>query len=1074
MADDRVAARLLGAYGREAARVCATGHATEHSYRAALQGLVEGLAGGGARALNEPAHAECGAPDFIVVRDGVPLGHIECKDVGAPLDRVEAGEQLGRYRRGLPNLILTDYLEFRRYANGAPRETARLGRIDAAGAFAPDGGGAARVAALFEAFFSADSPTVASARELAARMAGKARLLRDGVARILAREGEAGAFHEMLTGYRATLIPDLGAADFADLHAQTAAYGLFAARCLHGPGAGPFTRQSAAFTDTTPFLRDVFGQVAGPGIDRRIAWIVDDLALLLQRADMTAILEDFGRRTRREDPVVHFYEDFLAAYDPGLRETRGVYYTPEPVVSYIVRSVDRLLRSRFGLADGLADTAATVDAEGRPSPRVLILDPAAGTGTFLREAVSLIRSTIEDKGLGGGWADYVRRHLLPRLSGFELLMAPYAICHLKLALEIGGPGFALPEDGRLGVYLTNALEEAREADAAGPLFAREVAREAAGADAVKRDRPVMAVIGNPPYSGHSANRGAWIAGLLRGRDGGEPAGSYFEVDGRPLGERNPKYVNDDYVKFFRFAQWRIERTGEGVLGFVTNHNYLDAPTLRGMRQRLMESFDDIYILDLHGNAKKRERAPDGGKDENVFDIQQGVAIGLFVKRADGGGAPARVRHADLWGMREAGADGGKYGWLADNDVDSTRWRELAPRAPFYLFVPRDEALAAEYEAGWRLTDIFPVNSVGIVTARDRLAIRWTPEEMRRAAAEFASLPEEEARTRYDLGRDVDEWKVAWAQEDIHAHPDADAHVAPILYRPFDIRYAYYTGRTRGFMSRPRRAVMGHMRAGPNLALLSCRQQSQAGAEWALCGVTRSIAESCALSNKTREIGSLFPLYVYPCGPENALERGREPNLSPEFVEAARAAFEPELFSEGAGDPAAAAGPEDIFHYIYAVLHSPEYRRRYADFLKSDFPRIPLSGKRELFAALAGLGRRLAALHLMNDDAGAPPAFPRPGSDTVERPRYAEPACDEPGRVWINADQYFEGVSPEAWNFAVGSYRPARKWLQDRKGRALSFDDIAHYRRLCAALAETPRIMARIDRAIDAHGGWPIA
>ncbi len=1072
MADDRAAARLLGAYGREAARVRATGQATEHSYRGALQGLVEGLAGEGARALNEPAHAECGAPDFIVVRDGVPLGHIECKDVGAPLDRVEAGEQLGRYRRGLPNLILTDYLEFRRYANGAPRETARLGRIDVAGAFAPDGGGAARVAALFEAFFSADSPTVASARELAERMAGKARLLRDGVARILAREGEAGAFHEMLTGYRATLIPDLGAADFADLHAQTAAYGLFAARCLHDPSAGPFTRRAAVFAETTPFLRDLFLRVAGPEIDRRIAWIIDDLALLLQRADMAAILEDFGRRTRREDPVVHFYEDFLAAYDPGLRETRGVYYTPEPVVSYIVRSVDRLLRSRFGLADGLADTAATVDADGQPSPRVLILDPAAGTGTFLREAVALIRSTIKDKGLAGGWADYVRRHLLPRLSGFELLMAPYAICHLKLALEIGGPGFALPEDGRLGVYLTNALEEAREADAAGPLFAREVAREAAGADAVKRDRPVMAVIGNPPYSGHSANTGAWIAGLLRGRDGAEPAGSYFEVDGRPLGERNPKYVNDDYVKFFRFAQWRIERTGEGVLGFVTNHNYLDAPTLRGMRQRLMESFDDIYILDLHGNAKKRERAPDGGKDENVFDIQQGVAIGLFVKRADGSGAPARVRHADLWGLREAGADGGKYGWLADNDVDSTRWRELAPRAPFYLFVPRDEALAAEYEAGWRLTDIFPANSVGILTARDRLAIRWTGEETRRAAAEFASLPEEEARTRYDLGRDVDEWKVAWAQEDIRAHPDAEAHVAPILYRPFDIRYTYYTGRTRGFICRPRRGIMRHMRAGPNLALCVGRAGQVVGPDaWDVAFVSRNMVDH----NLFRRGGNcLFPLYVYPADGGDCAATGRAANLTPGFAAAAGEALDLDFVTGDAGDLTATFGPEDIFHYIYAVLYSLEYRRRYADFLKSDFPRVPLSGNRELFAALAGLGRRLAALHLMNDDAGAPPAFPRPGSNTVERPRYAEPACGEPGRVWINADQYFEGVSPEAWNFAVGGYRPAQKWLQDRKGRALSFDDIAHYRRLCAALAETPRVMARIDRAIEAHGGWPIA
>ena len=384
---------------------------------------------------------------------------------------------------------------------------------------------------------------------------------------------------------------------------------------------------------------------------------------------MASILADFGGRTGRDDPVVHFYEDFLAAYDPQLREVRGVYYTPEPVVSWIVASVDRLLRDRFGLTDGLAETVAS-GGEGRP---VLILDPAAGTGTFLREAIARIRETIEGKGLGGAWPDYVQNHLLPRLFGFELLMAPYAICHLKLALEIGGTdaGFRMPEGQRLGVYLTNTLEEPHERTT-GALFAHEIALEASSADSVKRDQPVMVVLGNPPYSGHSANKGAWIGGLIdRYKDG-------FPELRKPA---QAKWLSDDYVKFIRFAQWRIERTGEGVLGFVTNHSYLDNPTFRGMRHSLMETFDEIYLLNLHGNSKKKERAPDGGRDENVFDIQQGVAIGIFVKCADAEEGPARVFHADLWGEREAEIGGGKYGWLADNDVGSTEWTELVPRPP---------------------------------------------------------------------------------------------------------------------------------------------------------------------------------------------------------------------------------------------------------------------------------------------------------------------------------------------------------------------------------------------------------
>ncbi len=628
----------LRAYVREVSGTRATGQATEHSYRPFLKTLLEALGGDGVTALNEPSQVACGAPDFIVERDGVPIGHVECKDVGADLDSVEGSEQLRRYRDGLPNLVLTDYVEFRWYVDGELRgDAARAGRSDGQGGLRYDGAGAGEVADLLAAFFDADAPVVDNSRDLARRMAGKARLLRNGVVSIFASEGFSGPLGDLLDAYREVLIGDLNYLEFADLQAQTAAYGLFAARCRHDlSGSGPFTRQSAVFAETTPFLQAVFGQIAGPGIDPRTAWVVDDLARLLDRADMEAILENFGSSTVGRDPVVHFYEDFLTAYDYELREMRGVYYTPEPVVSYIVRSVDRILRGKFGLTDGLADTEVIESADGQAAtPRVLILDPATGTGTFLREVAANIRETVHGKGLAGAWPEYVQEHLLPRLFGFELLMAPYAICHLKLALEIAGPesGFAMPEGRRLNVFLTNALEEAHES-ATGPLFAHEIARESRSADEVKREKPVMVVLGNPPYSGHSANAGDWITGLMRGRDGEKSTANYFEVDGAPLGERNPKWLNDDYVKFIRFAQWKIEQTGEGVLGFVTNHSYLDNPTFRGMRQSLMEAFDEIYLLDLHGNARKKERTPEGGADENVFDIQQGVAIGLFVKRAD--------------------------------------------------------------------------------------------------------------------------------------------------------------------------------------------------------------------------------------------------------------------------------------------------------------------------------------------------------------------------------------------------------------------------------------------------------
>ena len=1093
MAANQRTANILREYRNDLNDSLGTGMATEHTHRPALKTLIESFGRGTVFAVNEPSQVACGAPDFIIQRGGVPLGHVECKDIGVDLDAAAESEQIERYRNGLPNLILTDYLQFRWYVEGKLRREARLGRLNERGEVVLDAEGGKQAAVMITSFFEVYLPTITNAGDLARRMAAKASLLRRAITAALDQEGVSGPLYDLLKAYREVLIDDLSPDDFADMQAQTIAYGLFAARCNYTRGAEPFTRQSAVFTHTTPFLSDVFGRIAGPDIDRQIEWIVDDLARLLDRADMIDVLKAFGqpsKQTARKDPVVHFYEDFLAAYDPDLREMRGVYYTPEPVVSYIVRSVDALLRRSFILRYGLADTQQImVDVGGKKKiHRVLILDPAAGTGTFLREVVANIRQNIIDQGLAGAWPAYVKEHLLPRLFGFELLMAAYAMCHLKLTLEIAdddAPQLAAqPQQGRLNIFLTNSLDRPRSSSGDQRLamgFAREIAREAARADDVKRDKPVMVILGNPPYSGHSANKGEWISSLLRGDDGETRTGSYFHIDGEPLGERNPKWLNDDYVKFIRFAQWRIERTGEGILGFVTNHSYLDNPTFRGMRRSLMDDFDEIYLLDLHGNAKKRERAPDGGKDENVFDIQQGVAIGLFVKHGKSPeDEPARVFHADLWGERGGDDDDdGKYGWLAANDITSTNWTRLQPRAPLYLFVPRDEELTDEYEKGWPVPNIFPVNSTGIVTARDKMAIQWTEDDMQKVALDFTDRSEGDVREIYrELVRDVPDWNLPQAQSDILSHQPIEQYITPILYRPFDIRYTYYTGRGGGFICGARGGVMRHMLAGKNLGLITCRQQSQANTEWSLCGVSSSIIESCATSNKTREINSLFPLYVYPAEeqggtsePDSTEEQNsdRKPNLSDDFIQAAAEALALEFVPDGPGDLSHSFGPEDVFHYVYAILHSPEYRRRYADFLKSDFPRIPLCSNRDLFAALVGHGRRLASLHLMESQGADSASFPVPGSNRIDQVSYD----DGQRKVYVNRYQYFDGVAPETWEFTVGGYRPCEKWLKDRKGRQLTHDDITHYRRLTAALAETTHTMPRIDAEIDSHGGWPI-
>lgn len=1097
----------ISIYLREIERQLLTGLATEHTHRAALQELVEAMQPG-VLATNEPSRVACGAPDFIVAKDGATVGYMEAKDVGQDLDQVERSEQLVRYREGLPNLILTDYLEFRLYHAGQFIMEARLARLLPEGKLQLNKEGPAALTHLLDAFFAAGFPVMGAPNDLAQRMAATARLLCEVIRRAYETEEGAGQLHRQLDAFRQVLLHDLEPVQFADMYAQTICYGLFAARCNHREARGPFTREAAAYElpETNPFLRQMFAHIAGPGLDKRLSWVVDHLAQLLDRADMAEILRDFGRRTRQEDPVVHFYETFLAAYDPALRETRGVYYTPEPVVSFIVRSVDKILKRDFGLQDGLAANIKVPIYESRRPQgaskpkrvkagemhKVLILDPATGTGTFLHGVIDHVYEAVCCTQGKGAWSGYVSEHLLPRLFGFELLMAPYAVAHMKLGIQLAEMGYTFQSGERLRVYLTNTLEEAF-ALVGLPLFASIIAEEANAAGQVKTNYPVMVILGNPPYSGHSANKSRWITDLLRGTDRTSEAktANYFEVDGRPLGERNPKWLNDDYVKFIRFAQWRIERTGYGVLAFISNHGYLDNPTFRGMRQSLMQTFDDIYVLDLHGNTKKKEVAPDGSKDENVFDIQQGVAIGIFVRRRNGNHKSlAVVRHGEIWGLREVfehGKDGsrrlvgGKYHMLYHNDIESVKWTKLKPKSPFYLFVPQDGRRLQEYRKGWSIQDIMPVNSVGIVTARDHLTIHWTEDNLWKTLREFGRLPAEEARDRFKLGKDAEDWTVESAQEDIRNSGPSKSRVTRILYRPFDVRWTYYTGQSRGFVCRPRAEVMRHMLAGENLALSTTRSiEIGRGWEHVLC--TRMMIQHHTVSLK--EVNYLFPLYLYPnhdcdvddiedfAAREEAAAYGirRKANLAEAFVEDISKKLRLSFIADGRDDTKKKTfGPEDVFHYIYAVLHSPTYRERYANFLKSDFPRIPVTSSVRLFRRLVALGEKLVALHLLEEVPGNNVTYPEPGDNTVEKVVYIHAQQ----RVHINNAQYFQGVPNSAWQFHVGGYQVCEKWLKDRKGRPLSYDDITHYAKMVSAIGETISIMAQIDVAIEAHGAWPL-
>jgi predicted helicase len=814
----------------------------------------------------------------------------------------------------------------------------------------------------------------------------------------------------------------------------------------------------------------MFVYIAGPDLDERVVWAVDDLAEVLNRTDMEAILRDFGKRTRQEDPVVHFYETFLSAYDPKMREARGVYYTPEPVVSYIVRSVDYLLKKDFGLPDGLADatklkTVSTDGKHGLEPHKVQILDPATGTGTFLHGVVDLIYESFQNN--KGMWSSYVSEHLLPRLFGFELLMAPYAVAHLKLSLQLTETGYDFKSNERLGVYLTNTLEGGFEGGKQP--FAEWIVKEAAAAGNVKYDAPVMVVIGNPPYSYESKNTGNWISSLVR---------DYYRLDGEPLKERNPKGLRDDYVKFIRFAQWRIQRTGYGILAYITNHRYLTNPTFPGMRQSLMNTFDHLYVLNLHGSTKPKEVPPPEISDQNVFDIQQGVAIGIFVKYGQRSEQGCTVSYADLWGSRES-----KYSWLQSQDISTTVWQKLVPRSPSYFFVPQGLSLSEEYERGWKLPAMMPVNSVGLYTARDGLAIQHTKADQRAILKDFISLPVEEAREKYHLGSDSRDWQVALAQKDVRSSKLKEERIQPISYRPFDTRFTYYTGISRGLICMPRPEVMHHILGGRNLALCFMRNSREQSVSNFY--VAKYIADKTILSSADN--ANVAPLYLYPDSRNPGLfdieaadsgatgvSRGRSPNLSAAFIADISNKLNLHFIFDGQNNLQDTFRPEDVFNYMYAVFYSPACRTRYAEFLTSDFPRLPLTSNVDLFRELCKLGERLVALHLMEQFGTALPTYPTTGNNIVEKVEYlVTDKQPEQGRVFINKTQYFDGVPPEVWEFHIGGYQVCHKWLKDRKGRVLSYEDIKHYQRIVAALAETITLMEQIDEAIEVHGGWPI-
>lgn len=970
-----------------------------------------------------PKKTEAGNPDFRIW-DGRQkiIGYVEAKDLGADLDRIEDSEQLKRYLSTFPNVILTNFTEFRLYRNGE-----RIEKISFARPFVikklstvPPLENEDKLFELLERFLDFSLPKTYTAKTLAVELAKRTKFLKD---EIVTEELKIGtkSIQGFYEAFKEFLIAGINEDEFADLYSQTITYGLFAARLRADKN---FNRKSAY--DNIPksigILRDIFKFISLEDLPQQLEIIIDDIAEVLSVADAKKILDQYYHEGKGSDPVLHFYETFLSVYDPTTREKRGVYYTPEPVVSFIVRSLHEILKDKFNIPDGLA------------SNNVTLLDPAGGTLGFLAKAIETAVAEFESKYGKGAVKSFLKDQILQNFYSFELMMAPYAIGHMKMSFLFEELGYRMKDDERVKYYLTNTLEMKELEQSKFPGMS-SLSTESHEAGKVKKKVPILVVLGNPPYSYDSPNKGEWISDVIK---------EYYKIDGKPLGEKNPKGLQDDYVKFIRFSQWKIDQAGEGILGFITNHSYLDNPTFRGMRKSLMNSFDEIFILDLHGNSLKKEKAKDGSKDENVFDIMQGVAIAFFIKYKQG--KTKQVVHQEIFGLREA-----KYDWLNKHNIKSISWNIIEPKSEFYLFIPQDIRLQDEYLKFHKITDIFTINSVGIATSRDDLTIGWTSDEIWKRVKNFARLEKELARQTYQLGKDVRDWKVEFAQKDLKESGLNENHLIKILYRPFDTRYTYYTGRSRGFHSMPRNDVMRHLLNNNNVALITERIIRNGD-------FRHAFVTDCIEDKHTIDIlgsSNAFPLYTYPETDKKDLfsehESGeKKPNIKPELFEELKTNFKQEV------------KPEEIFYYIYAILYGNTYRKKYEEFLKIDFPRIPFTKDYKLFIQLGKLGKQLADLHLLksNELDKTISKFPKDGNNKVEKPKY------ENEKVWINKEQYFDGIKEDVWQYQIGGYQVCEKWLKDRKDRTLSTEEVKTYCKIITALSKTIELQKEIDKNFE--------
>jgi predicted helicase len=922
-----------------------------------------------------------------------------------------------------------------------------------------------------DAFTLKNREVIQSSKEMAVRLGQLALAVRTRLREVLAIESDEGPIHKLMSVFKENLISDLDSDSFSDMYAQTIAYGLLSARIIN-PKANTADAAHTQIPITNPFLKELMetflkvggrSHTSGIGLDFDELGISEVVDLLDNNVNMGAILRDFGDRNRKEDPVMHFFEGFLQEYDSKIRKDRGVFYTPQPIVSFMVRSVDEQLRTEFDLEDGLADTTTWGVMAGRRTdleiPKgtssdqafVQILDPATGTGTFPVEVIDLIYKTMTAKWRVQGnreaqikelWNEYVPKFLLPRLHGYELMMAPYAIAHMKIGLKLYETGYNFASNERVRVYLTNALEPAQDNSGTFAFAIPALARESNSVNEIKRHQHFTVVIGNPPYSNFgSLNNSQYILSMLED----------YKVG---LNERKIN-LNDDYIKFIRYGQSILESSGYGVLAYISNSSYLDGVTHRRMREAMMHSFSSISLLNLHGNVRRKETSPNNMSNENVFDIQQGVAITVCVRNSFVN-EKRNPQYIDLWGTRKE-----KHLALASSLAQKNLSALNGCCADLFLFVPSNREGLEHYATWPKLTEIFLQYGQGIQTKRDAFCIAYTTAGLQERLDDLISLGPDEVADKYRVKKLSASWSLEEAMDDVRSNA---GEIIRLNVRPFDTRYTYFTGKTNGFLARPRRPSTKNMLSEGAMAIVAKRQTKEE--KFSSLWVTSSPINEGFFSIDPRGRETIFPLKVEAEGDDKGSETlftQATINIRTDFL-----------------GPAFAELPSNfVFSAIYALLSATEYQRRYIQYLKEDFPRVPLPKDKILCTTLSKLGEELILVQCSNEN------ITNENYDTNEKlpAEYRNLIGQSVGRgfpkysndgfmVMVNDKTGISNVSLEVWSYYAGGYQILHKIMKDRVGHVLTEVEVKSYFNAVHSIMKSIELIRSIDTVIDDFGGFP--